>query len=504
MEYKIKELIYSFFRSVPDCAQMRALRTELTRNMIRRYYNYISSGKTPGEAYDAILGCAQEIKDRIADAMRNVRAAHAAPPFGGTGRTTRRYSAHSQSTGTGTQQQQDTAEKGPPQKAKNNACSHSGKAQADKSAKKAVSISAAFAVALAGAALTALAACGVFFITQTAFFNSRMDSGIETPISAAGSTDSPETDAGKTHADSGTVLDFGDAAQGYRDMVQSFSEDGAYAVEAAHLTEVDMLEVNWPAGNVQVHVYDGTDFLVLENAQDGVTQQQALCCGLEGNTLFVQYCTPQAAQAALPVKDLEICIPRALADAAVNADFVIGDAALTLNGITFSTMQIDAKDGCITADHLNITGPLNIETVSADASFSGLFENVTFSSESGSVQIDSGDVLCSIEARTQSGNVNVNANIHRLKASTYDGDVRIQAPICPYALDITTQTGGVALHLPVQSDFTLDFYSNSGDLISGLSVVDAHGAYVRGDGIAGFHIETVSGDLQIFAYTPAS
>lgn len=501
MEYKIKELIYSFFRTVPDCVQMRTLRAELTRKMIRRYYGEISAGKTPGEAYDAILSCAQEIKDRIADAMRNVRAAHQAPPFTSANRTERTYHAHTQSANARSQHRQETAERKAPQGDKNKAHSRCGHVQADKPAKKAISIPTALVIALAGAALTALVACGMFFLTQTAFSNSRINANVQTPVMDVENAESTPTDTGITRVDSDAEVYLDDAVQGYRDMAQSFSEDGAYAIDASHLTQAETLEIKWPAGNIQVHVYDGSDFLVLESAEEGITQQQALCCGLEGNALFVQYCAPQAVQTALPVKDLEIMLPQTMVDAAVNADFEIGDAVLNLDGVTFDAMQIHAKDGAITAQQFNITGTLNIETVSANASISGQLENVVFSSDSGSLQLDGGDVLCSVEAQTQSGNINVNANIHRMRASAYSGKLSIQSPICPYALDLSTRTGDIALTLPSQSDFTLDFSSDSGNLISELSVVEARGAYVRGDGIAGFHVKTVSGDLQICAYT---
>lgn len=142
MEYKIKEFVYSLFRSVPDCAPMRALRTELTRTMLRRYYSYISAGKTPGEAYDAVLGFAQEMKDRIADAMRSVHTTHTAPPFGGTGRTTRNYGAQSHNADAGAQHREDTQDprRTRPQE-KSNTPGHSRKARSEKPVKKAVSIS---------------------------------------------------------------------------------------------------------------------------------------------------------------------------------------------------------------------------------------------------------------------------------------------------------------------------------------------------------------------------
>ena len=484
---------------------MRALRTELTRTMLRRYYSYISAGKTPGEAYDAVLGYAQEMKDRIADAMRSVHTTHTAPPFGGTGRTTRNYGAQSHNADAGAQHREDTQDprRTRPQE-KSNTPGHSRKARSEKPAKKAVSISTALVLALVGAALVAAAGCGIFFITQAVFSHPRTASSVETPVKDPDSAAISEYSTDKaSEPDGDTTLTLGDAARQYRDMTQNFSEDGAYAIDAAHLAQAEVLEVHWPAGNIKVHVYDGTDFLVLESSDGGITREQALCCGLEGNTLFVQYCAPEAAQSTLPVKNLEICIPQTLAEAALVGSFTIYDAALTLDGLTLSSAQIRAAGGPIDGQNLTVSGPVSIETVSSDAHLSGLLENISFSSQSGSLYADSSDTLCTIEAQTQTGNVETTANIHRLQISTQSGDVRIYAPICPYALDISTQDGSVFLHLPTQSDFTLRFRSDSGSLISGLSVVASRDTYIRGDGIADFAVETGSGDLQIFAYVPA-
>ncbi len=511
MEYKIKEFIYSFFRSVPDCAQMRALRMEITRNMIQRYYNYINSGKTPGEAYDAILGCAQEMKDRIAEALRNVHVEHTAPPFGSSRHTTRTYTAYNQSTQTKTKQNGAANAKRNPSnsQAKKHNTSHiyHQDSHTSKPSKKPISPLTAVFCVLLGVFLLAAVAYTMFWVTQAAFSslqdNSQVENPIPVPDSAQFSED--EADGSLWETDAVSTLTLGDLAQTYRDVTQSFSEDGAYAIDAEHLGSVAMLEVHWPAGNIEIDIYDGEDFLAVESCDNGtITQTQALCCGLEGNVLFIQYCTPQAADSTLPIKNLQIYIPETLANTAITGSFSIYQANLSLNGLTFTSAQIAATDGSITTQNLNVSELLSVETSSSNAALSGVLKTVQFSSQEGSLELDSSASLCSVEAQTQSGNVDIYANLHRLRTSTYGGDLHIHTPICPYELDLASRSGNIFLNLPAQSDFTLNFQSDSGHFLSGLSVVQARGNYIRGDGIANFSVETLSGDLKIYTYTANS
>jgi len=470
LEYKIKELIYSFFRSIPDSPQMRALRSDLTRKMLERYYRFIGSGKTPSEAYQEILGYAQEIKDAIADAMRSAHSAHEVPHY-----EARTYTAN-------------TA----PQKPK----------------KKNSHVSIGVVIVMVVLAVIVAMGSGIFVLTRSVISSMpiiQIDTApIEIPEISADSFYTPPEEAPTVSE----VIDYGSLSGrealvsdaplnvGYRDMQQQFSSDGVYRLDAAQLAAVTRFELFWPVGSVTIRFGDDEDFSVTESGAED--ESTALRCGIDGSTLFVQYCDMDADFGTMPVKNLTIDIPRELDSLFCHLRLV--DAELTVCNFRFAEMEARIDAGSVLINEVSSPGPLVVITASADATINADLAELYFDAVHGSLAFTGGETMTTVTAISSTGSIQLDANLHRVTVENDYGMVRIATPICPYALNITTDLADISLKLPEEADFTLDFDSDSGTFVSELTVVESHDNYIRGDGIARFAVSTQNGGLHIAKY----
>ncbi len=303
---------------------------------------------------------------------------------------------------------------------------------------------------------------------------------------------------------SGTLSLFNDtvtvgdsALVNYRDASLDYREDGVYTLDASH---AQTFELYWPAGEIMIRPYDGDTVEIRETAANGIREMQALRYGMDGTTLFIQYCDFGAAYSALPAKNLTVLVPRALADAALFAKFETGSASLHIEDFSVTDAAFAASSGSVETKNLRAAGTLGIDAASSSVTLDGEIDALHFSSTSGSLQFTGGEALTSVNAVSSSGNLLLSGNIHRASLGTSSGRVEIAAPICPYFVEAETVTGDISLLLPEDADFTLSFESSSGKLQSKLEIAGQDGRYVRGDGIASFTVKSSSGSLQLLPY----
>lgn len=262
---------------------------------------------------------------------------------------------------------------------------------------------------------------------------------------SAGQDVPPDTD--KTRISASTP-------QNYQAFENEYAADGVYSIPVAEIRELKLL---WLAGEAAIYPYDGEDILLQETADVPLTQAEALRYGIREGKLRIQYCAPGHYD-ELPVKQLEIYIPAALA------------SALSKLEVESASAQIHVENLCIRE--------ADLETVSGDVDLQG-------------TQAED------LDAETVSGRIQADGKFGVVDLSSTSGEVQLLARIQPRELDVETVSGPVCLQLPADSGFSLKFETSSGSIGGSLPLTPTGKVYQAGDGTRHYQVETVSGSVLV-------
>ncbi len=259
----------------------------------------------------------------------------------------------------------------------------------------------------------------------------------------------------------------------------SYSNAEKYMVGAAELSEsVENIEIDWLAGNVTMEPHDSDTVSFSEESRNELSDDTKLRYWLDGATLRIKFCRSGLWTLTGLKKNLTVLVPKNLKLTNLKVNSVSAD--IHLDTVRADSASINTTSGRIQLVDCAVTELAEINTVS------GRLES-TFAQP-----------LNEFQASATSGAVRVSApSITRFKAGTVSGAVSLSAKSAPEALEIETTSGDIALTLPEDASFTLDYDSVSGELSSDLPCQTHAGKYIFGDGKGEYAIDTVSGDVRI-------
>lgn len=232
-----------------------------------------------------------------------------------------------------------------------------------------------------------------------------------------------------------TAFHYGD------DFDNDFEESNTYRVSDA---SIDSLDIDWVSGNVTVIPYDGDDIVIREKSKGKIDEDNSLRYRISGSTLEINYFRQTTgfnfSTSASHSKQLEIKVPRKLAE------------------------SLDE---------------LNFDAVSADLNIKDLH-------------------IASLDVDTTSGNLlGKNIEAKYVSMGTVSGDMKVTYRNCPKELNMDSTSGGCIISLPRGSDVTAELDSVSGDFSSEFNVHLNDDVYIIGDGGNEFSMSSVSGDFTI-------
>ena len=270
-------------------------------------------------------------------------------------------------------------------------------------------------------------------------------------------------------------LNFGDWG-GY---VYSNSDKYNVGGGSVSASDIQSVEINWPAGSVNVVPYDDGNVIKFdEDGYNGSDEKYTMRYLAENGKLVIRFCSPQRNWRFLRrlEKSLTVKLPRDLA----------------LRDFRLNTVSADARLDDVRTKNFNVksvSGPIILNGINSD--------NATFQSVSG--YIDAEDISApTLSAQTVSGRIDVKANIEKAKLKTVSGAVKLYAgDISMSTLSAQTVSGDIIFGLPENGGFTARYSSVSGGFHSEFPVEMSgkRGTYKNG-GID-ISLETVSGSINI-------
>lgn len=225
--------------------------------------------------------------------------------------------------------------------------------------------------------------------------------------------------------------------------VSSFVYEDAdrYTMGGTSLSDkVENVEVEWLSGNVQVAVHDRNTIEFSEEANKQLDRNNTLYYWLDGRTLHIKFCRSGKWNFAGLEKNLILWLPKDL---------------------KLKELKVDSISAAIAAGDVKA-------------------QKLELNSVSGAASVDGGE-------------------FDEIKGDFVSGDVSVASLNVPEEMEIDTVSGSVKLFLLQSADFTLEFETVSGDFSSDIALKADGDKYICGDGINRYEIDTVSGDVDIYA-----
>ena len=263
------------------------------------------------------------------------------------------------------------------------------------------------------------------------------------------------------------------------------------------ISEIEELEINWRAGELEIRAEDREDILLMEERD---ADDPPLRSEIRGNCLCIFY-----AERICGSKDLTILFPTALAAGlrrcvvnGISADVALSD--LDVQELTVNTVS-GSQDVRVTASRAvfsSASGDLELELRANEISANTASGDMTLTAENSTgikLSTASGDIECRgtthrLTLNSASGDVEFSGSTEWVQVKTASGDCELELDNCPAGLEITSVSGDVDVELPEDSACHLQLKSRSGDVsFSGIRT-DVQEAPV-------FRVQTVSGDIGI-------
>ena len=126
------------------------------------------------------------------------------------------------------------------------------------------------------------------------------------------------------------------------------------------------LEIEWVGGKVTVEPWDGEQIQITESAAGGMDKRDRMDCRREGDSLEIRY-VRSGIRFGTPFegKQLEIRIPKALAEALPELEIENVSASVVLRDLNIRELDVNTVSGPLTAENLR-TGSLDFESVSGN------------------------------------------------------------------------------------------------------------------------------------------
>ncbi len=237
--------------------------------------------------------------------------------------------------------------------------------------------------------------------------------------------------------------------------------------------QVSNIEINWVDGGVHVEEYEGEDVIFAETSSRSLDEDSKMRYYIRDDKLTIQFC---ASRRALPSlhhlsKDLTLKVPYGHSLAKLDMESV--SARVEVLGTSADKIEVESVSGSVrildtTAHELDVeavsgdlmienaqTHKLSAESVSGSIQVQGDFNNVEFSTVSGSVAVTPGKDISFLDADTVSGDIEIklpeDIDGFRVTYSALSGDLRCDFPGQTNKKTLTYQNG--------RADFNLETVS---------------------------------------------
>ena len=242
------------------------------------------------------------------------------------------------------------------------------------------------------------------------------------------------------------------------DSIIRYENAGKYTKGGGSVAaDMEQLEINWIAGEVELVVYDGNEVTFSESSEQEIKDAFEMRYYRDTDTLYLQYAKSGKWKFGKLSKKLTVQIPR----------------DLLLSQIRINTVSAEIK--------LSETAArtMKIETVS------------------GGVSLPNGQKIDTVSLETVSGKIDFAAeSIADLELNTVSGVVTIQTKITKRA-KLDSVSGNLTLYLPPDSSFSARVDTVSGSFSSSFETVSDGHRRVCAGGEVPFDIDTVSGNISI-------
>lgn len=221
--------------------------------------------------------------------------------------------------------------------------------------------------------------------------------------------------------------------------------------------DLEQLEINWIAGEVELLVCDGGEVTFSESCDQKLEDAFEMRFYRDAETLYLQYAKRGKRNFGKLSKKLTVRIPRDLLLSQIRINTVFSE--IRLSGIRARTLKI--------------------ETVS------------------GNISLSDGQKIDAASIETISGKTDLAAkSIADLEINTVSGGVTVQSKITRRA-KLDSVSGNLTLFLPPESSFSVDIDTVSGKFSSGFEMVSNGHRRICAGGEVPFDIDTVSGKISI-------
>ncbi len=271
---------------------------------------------------------------------------------------------------------------------------------------------------------------------------------------------------------------------------------GSWSCGDEHSAKVDSIVVNWISGSVVIEAADVDEVSFSESASRTLEGDEMLTYRIVKDTLYIDYCREKNTIGIfgdgfdMPAKQLKITVP--LEMASISIDTTSADVALT--GVEAERLHVETTSGNIIAQEISAIN-VRMDSTSGDIDFNGVASELGAQSTSGKITFigSTGD----FDAESTSGDISFEGSAKGFSADTTSGSVHGRFADLPAELEAETVSGDVALILPADSGFELEFDTVSGGFDCEFAVKMYDGEYIVGNGGAEISVSTVSGGCKV-------
>lgn len=244
--------------------------------------------------------------------------------------------------------------------------------------------------------------------------------------------------------------------------------------------DVQRLDIDWRSGNVTVQYHDEDYIAVSETASRTLDKNNLLHYWLDRDTLRIRFAkSGRFPFASLRDKDLTLLLPR---DAVLrNLSLETVSADIFLQDITANDFDLESVSGNMELLDVYFSDEMDAEAVSGDIT-------VSAAGSAGSLDID-----------TTSGTIFAAAqSFDSIDLSSVSGKITAETDSLRWDSSLESVSGDVELHL-ADDGFSARISTLSGTVHSDFPVSCADDIYLCGAGGPELDIETVSGNVDIWA-----
>lgn len=229
------------------------------------------------------------------------------------------------------------------------------------------------------------------------------------------------------------------------------------AEKAFSASEIQQIVIFWVNGNVEI-VSEDTDTITYQT-QNNTTSFETVY-KLENGRLSIGFSGTKWNSTKIRTKDLSLTLPRSWAGKLLKVEAVSADVNLSsLTGL--QKLELESVSGSLNVSAVN-AAQLNVDTVSGNMHFQGIFE---------AIDIESVSARCTIDA----------------------------SAACPKTVDMDTVSGDLTLYLPEGYGFDLKLDALSKSLHTSLPYTKDGDRYICNSALGNCQIDmdSVSGDITI-------